>query len=101
MPFWCDTTWRSSAYVFSATTGEMSNQEPYALNGMSWTEKAGPAGEAAVMWRDSFLEQGAPAGVATRRPAWWVGGDSVLDGAGGHTGCDVALGEDEDDRGGQ
>ena len=31
------------------------------LNGMSWTEKAGPD-EAAVMGRDSFLEQEAAVG---------------------------------------
>lgn len=57
MPFWCETRWRSSAWVFSATTGERSNQDPYVLNGMSWTEKAGP-GRAAVMWCHSFLGQG-------------------------------------------
>ncbi|CAM5688899.1 hypothetical protein SAFG77S_00866 [Streptomyces afghaniensis] len=49
MPFWCETRWRSSAYVFSATTGEMPNQDPNVLNGMSWTEKAGPDDGAAVM----------------------------------------------------
>lgn len=43
--------------VFSATTGEIPNHDPRVLNGMSWTEKAGPDG-AAVMQRDSFLEQG-------------------------------------------
>lgn len=57
MPFWCETRCRSSAYVFSATTGEMPNHDPRVLNGMSWTEKAGLDG-AAVMQRDSFLEQG-------------------------------------------
>jgi hypothetical protein len=49
MPFWCETRWRSSAYVFSATTGEMPNQDPNVLNGMSWTVKAGPDDGAAVM----------------------------------------------------
>ncbi len=61
MPFWCETRWRSSAYVFSATTGEMSNQDPYVLNGMSWTEKAGPE-RSAVMKGHSFLEQGSYGG---------------------------------------
>lgn len=57
MPFWCETRWRSSACVFSATTGEMSNQDPWVLKGMSWTEKAGPD-RSAVMKRHSFLGQG-------------------------------------------
>lgn len=48
MPFWCETRWRSSARVFSASTGEMPNQDPCVLNGMSWTEKAGPDGTAVM-----------------------------------------------------
>src|SRR5690348_2997413 len=59
----------------------MLNQAPDRLNGMSWTEKAGPV-RAADMRRVLI--------------SW---SELVLDGAGGDAGGDVALGDDQQDRG--
>src|SRR5881394_1013364 len=63
-------------------TGEMSNQEPNVLNGMSRTEKV-----AAWDMKADLVSTGSDA--------------SVLDGSGRHTGGDVALGQDQDQRGRQ
>src|SRR5947209_3193717 len=60
----------------------MLNQDPDRLNGMSWTEKAGPV----------------RAGDMRRVLISWS--ELVLDGAGGDAGGDVALGEDEEGGGG-
>ncbi|GAB2618538.1 hypothetical protein GCM10027168_58570 [Streptomyces capparidis] len=81
MPFWCETRWRSSACVAWATTGETPNHEPWVLNGMSWTEKAGPDRAAVMRWH-SFLVAVVGTAVGTAVVSRGAAGHGVGGGSG-------------------